>query len=269
MISSPSPCVRFSRRARVRSAAMDSAGVSSMKKFRCSSSWLTGQHAVEVRSLISSPLRIFSEGISACSEIMRVASCSADISSEKKPTTAPSATFGRAVLAMLLAIGLGGIEGDVGGERGLSHRRSAGEDDEVGPVQAAEQLVELEQTRGHAGQLADPVIGRFGRDRGLGQGRPEGPEAALDLARSWRGRRASFPPARSADRASVVDVAAEGAVDHALAERRSAAGGDRDRAPCGRKSPASMTWTEAADQPRQIARAAGRLHAPRPARHRS
>ena len=93
MISSPSPCVRFSRRARVRSAAMESAGVSSMKKFRCSSSWLTDSTG-RSRVLISSPLRIFSDGISACSESMRVASCSADISSEKKPTTAPSATFG-------------------------------------------------------------------------------------------------------------------------------------------------------------------------------
>ena len=72
---------------------MESAGVSSMKKFRCSRSWLTDSTRSK-SVLISSPLRIFSEGTAACSESMRVASCSADISSEKKPTTAPSAARG-------------------------------------------------------------------------------------------------------------------------------------------------------------------------------
>ena len=36
-----------------------------------------------------SPRLIFDEGISVCSEMIRVASCSDDISSEKKPTTPP------------------------------------------------------------------------------------------------------------------------------------------------------------------------------------
>ena len=85
--------MRFRRRARVRSAAMLSAGVSSMKKLRCSSSRLISSTLSKLL-LISSPLRIFSDGISACSESMRVASCSDDISSEKKPTTAPSTALG-------------------------------------------------------------------------------------------------------------------------------------------------------------------------------
>ena len=89
----PRPWVRFRRRARVRSAAIDRAGVSSMKKLRCSSSWLTLM-TLSNSWLSTSPRRIFSEEISACSESMRVASCSADISSEKKPTTAPSTAFG-------------------------------------------------------------------------------------------------------------------------------------------------------------------------------
>src|SRR5215510_6459619 len=36
-----------------------------------------------------SPRRMRYDGISVCSEMMRVASCSADISSEKKPTIPP------------------------------------------------------------------------------------------------------------------------------------------------------------------------------------
>ena len=39
------------------------------------------------------PRLIFDDGISVCSEMMRVASCSDDISSEKKPTTPPLAAL--------------------------------------------------------------------------------------------------------------------------------------------------------------------------------
>lgn len=46
--------------------------------------------------------------------------------------------LGLAVVAMLLAIGLHRVEGDVGGERGLSHRGTAGQDDEIGAMQAAQ-----------------------------------------------------------------------------------------------------------------------------------
>ena len=160
---------------------MLSAGVSSMKKLQMLELAADRSARGRSRALISSPLRIFSDGISACSARMRVASCSADISSEKKPTTAPSTTLGAAV-AMLLAIGLGGVEGDVGGERGLSHRRAAGQDDQVRPVQAAQQLVELEQAGGDAGELAGAVVGRFGGDHGLGQRGAERLEAAFGLA---------------------------------------------------------------------------------------
>ena len=49
--------------------------------------------------------------------------------------------------------GVRGIEGDVGGERRLSHRRAAGEDNQVGRVKTAELEVEVLQ----AGRNADDV----------------------------------------------------------------------------------------------------------------
>jgi len=48
-----------------------------------------------------------------------------------------------------------------------------GQDDQVGPVQAAQQLFELEQARRHAGELASAMIGRLGGDRRLGKGGAE------------------------------------------------------------------------------------------------
>ena len=58
-------------------------------------------------------------GTPACSDRMRMANCSADISSEKKPTMPPR--------PVLRAVGCGAaarrhVEGDVGGERRLTHR---------------------------------------------------------------------------------------------------------------------------------------------------
>ena len=84
--------VRLSRRARVRSAATDSAGVSSMKK----GALLKVRLASTTRwksSFESWPRRSFSDEMPVSSASNRVASCSADISSEKKPTTAPSTCF--------------------------------------------------------------------------------------------------------------------------------------------------------------------------------
>ena len=58
--------------------------------------------AVELGGIDASAAYLL-RGISACSEMMRVASCSADISSEKKPTTAPSSTsLGSAVGPVVL-----------------------------------------------------------------------------------------------------------------------------------------------------------------------
>src|SRR5213075_1312645 len=52
------------------------------------------------------------------------------------------------------AIGLCGAEGDVCGERCLPHRRAAGEDDQIGGMQPAEFLVEIDKVRRDADRLA-------------------------------------------------------------------------------------------------------------------
>ena len=166
--------------------------------------------------------------------------------------------LGLAVLAVFLAIGLGGIEADVGGERAFAHRRPARQDDQVRPVQAAQQLVELEQARGDAGELAGPVIGRFGGDRGLGKGGAERPEAAFGLAGAGEVVELLFRTLDLRQR-GVLDVAAEGAVHHAFAEidelpaeieivHRPAERAGIDDMHRGRR------------QARQVGAAAGRLH---------
>ena len=91
--------------------------------------------------------------------MMRVASCSADISSEKKPTMPPLTVFIDAVRLLLALVGLGDVEGDVGGERGLAHGRAAGEDDEVGGLQAAEHAVEVGEAGRDARQPAVALVG--------------------------------------------------------------------------------------------------------------
>ena len=85
----PNLCWRFSRRARVRSALTVNAGVSSMK---IGILWSVEEAAARRvnSSFDTSPLRMRSDEMLDCSERMRLASCSADISSEKNPTTAPS-----------------------------------------------------------------------------------------------------------------------------------------------------------------------------------
>ena len=52
------------------------------------------------------------------------------------------------------AIGAGGVEANIGGERGLAHRRPAGEHDQIRRVQAAEELVEIDEAGRDAGGLA-------------------------------------------------------------------------------------------------------------------
>jgi hypothetical protein len=55
-----------------------------------------------------------------------------------------------------------GVEGDVGGKRGLAHARTAGEDDEVGAVHAAHPRIDLREAGGDAGQSAAVGERRFG-----------------------------------------------------------------------------------------------------------
>ena len=87
------------------------------------------------------PRLIWFDGMPVCSAMMRVASCSADISSEKKPTMPP-------LIVTMLAVGrdsprpcLGDVVGDVRGKRGFAHAGAAGEDDQVGLLQAAHHAV--------------------------------------------------------------------------------------------------------------------------------
>ena len=68
---------------------------------------------------------------------MRSTSCSFDISSEN--TATPVSPSQRRVLR------------DVQRERRLAHARAAGDDDQVGRLQAGGQLVEVGEARRHAG----------------------------------------------------------------------------------------------------------------------
>ncbi len=84
--------------------------------------------------------------------------------------------------ARLAAMGLGDVVGDVGGERGLAHAGAAGDDDQVGRLQAAHLGVEVFQPGGEAGELAVALIGAGGHvDRG-GQRLGEALEALAEAA---------------------------------------------------------------------------------------
>ena len=85
----------------------------------------------------------------------------------------------RAVRLVLAAIMLGDVEGDVGGERGLAHARAAGEDDQVGGLQAAHHAVEVVEAGGEPGQVAVALEGRGGHVDGVLEGVGEAGEAAI------------------------------------------------------------------------------------------
>ena len=77
-----------------------------------------------------------------------------------------------AVGAHLAAPGARHVVGDVGGERGLAHAGAAGDDDQVGRLQAAHLAVEVLEPGREAGQLAVALIGARrhvdgGGERGL------------------------------------------------------------------------------------------------------
>ncbi len=124
----------------------------------------------------------------------------------------------------VIPVGLGvldrarGVERHVGRQRGLSHRWAAGEDQQVGRMQPAEQLVHVVEARRHAGELAlAPERGVGGVDRGLERG-AEGLQPGLDLA----GRRQIVEPLLGGldlGRALVVEIVLVGVVDDVLAER--------------------------------------------------
>ena len=90
--------------------------------------------------------------------------------------------FGAAVGPHLAAPRLGDVVGDVGGERGLAHAGTAGEDDEVGGLQAAHHAVEVGEAGREAGQLAVALIGARRHVDGGGQRGREALEAAVVAA---------------------------------------------------------------------------------------
>ena len=65
------------------------------------------------------------------------------ISSEKKPTMPPLVVSVRPS-GDFAAPGVGDVEGDVGGQRGLAHAGTARHDDQVGRLQAAHLVVEID-----------------------------------------------------------------------------------------------------------------------------
>ena len=94
----------------------------------------------------------------------------------------PSTVRDMAVGPGLAAVRLGDVVGDVGGERGLAHAGAAGDDDQVGRLQAAHLGVEVFQAGGEAGQLAVALIGAGGHvDRG-GERLGEALEARAEAA---------------------------------------------------------------------------------------
>lgn len=82
-----------------------------------------------------------------------MASCSADISREEGDLGSLR-DLDRAVFQRALAVGFGRLEGDLGGERRLAHRRAPGEDDQIRAVQAAQLAVETVEAGGDAGDVA-------------------------------------------------------------------------------------------------------------------
>ena len=115
------------------------------------------------------------------------------------------------------AMRLGDVVGDVGGERGLAHAGTAGEDDQVGRLQAAHLDVEVAQAGGDAGQFA-VALKRFRRHV---DGRGEGLRKALEAAVIAAGFRQFIQPALG-----ILDLGArreihrriEGDIDHVLAD---------------------------------------------------
>ena len=82
----------------------------------------------------------------------------------------------------LAAPGLGDIVGDIGGERGFAHAGAAGEDDQVGWLQAAHHAVEIVEPGGDARQLAVALKGVRGHIDGGGERLRETLEAAVVAA---------------------------------------------------------------------------------------
>ena len=111
-----------------------------------------------------------------------MASCSADISSEKNPTMPPFVDSMWPSARTLAFPASRHVVGEVGGERRLAHARAAGEDDEVGFLQAAHHAVEVLEAGGEARQFAVALVGVGRHLDGGGQRLGEALEAAVVAA---------------------------------------------------------------------------------------
>ena len=172
-----------------------------------------------ISSSVMSPWRIWCEGTREASERTRAASCSADISSEKKPTTPPSTAPSVPSGLVPLLVGAGDVEGDVGRERGLAHRRAAGEDQQVRGVQAAEPLVEVDEAGREAGEAAVALVGGVRHLDRVDDGAAEGLEAACRPCPARRAGRAPARPRRSGPCGSLSTSMRAGLVGDVLAEQ--------------------------------------------------
>ncbi len=133
-------------------------------------------------SSVMRPRRMSEDGTPDCSAMMRVASCSDDISSEKKPTMPPltvlvlpsGCTSPRQALAMLKPILVPSALLPMPGRPAMMI--------EVRRLEAAHQPVEIAEPGGEAGQVAVALVGGAGHVDGGEQRGLEGLEAAVVLA---------------------------------------------------------------------------------------
>ena len=109
------------------------------------------------------------------------------------------------------------VIGDVGGECGLSHRGTAGDDDEVGGLQAAHTKIEIGESSGETGQAAIAAIGIRRHVDGVGQRGGERLETGAVFAglREFVEKLLGFFDLRRRRR---IDRRVEGRVDHRLAD---------------------------------------------------
>ena len=78
------------------------------------------------------------------------------------------------VLVHFRLVGLGGMVGDVGGERRLAHRRPARQHHQIRGMQSAEQLVDIGESGGETGESAFALVRRLGHVDGARQRLGEG-----------------------------------------------------------------------------------------------
>ena len=130
-------------------------------------------------------------------------------------------------------VGFGDVEGDIGGERRFPHARTAGEDDQIGGLEAAHIAVEIGQPGGDAAERTVAFISLRGHVHGDLQGFGKALEAAVvppglgDLVEAPLGLLDLLARAR-------IDRRVIGDVDDILADRNELASAARGHRRCGR-----------------------------------